>query len=132
LFILLKFAWRVPIFLAAPNRAMLFLFLIAGLILYFLPSIVSVVGAHPSSVEIGFVNLFLGWTIVGWFCCLIWSLFKPRNQVQQMIICAPALVLFRAQQMAAIREFRPRIVLIDSKRGAIDFQPLPNALALLD
>ncbi len=41
--------------------------------MFFLPTIIAVVrGAAPLGVFL--VNFFLGWTIVGWWVALIWSL----------------------------------------------------------
>src|SRR3979411_2736782 len=98
---------------------MLLLILIAGLVLYFLPSIVSAAGSHSSTVEILLVNLFLGWTIAGWAACLVWSLFRPQNRVQQMIVCAPAHYVFQAQRAATNPDRRkPLIEQISQTRSA--------------
>jgi hypothetical protein len=40
---------------------------------YFLPWVVAVVRRHPQSEAICFVNLLLGWTVLGWFGALAWS-----------------------------------------------------------
>jgi hypothetical protein len=108
---------------------MLLLILIAGLVLYFLPSIVSAAGSHSSTLEILLVNLFLGWTIVGWAACLVWSLFKPRNQVQQMIVCAPAHFLFQAQRAATTPESLPQLSPLATSIDAVDFQQFSSSLA---
>jgi T4 superinfection immunity protein len=108
---------------------MLLIILIAGFVLYFLPSILSAAGSHSSTVEILLVNLFLGWTIVGWAACLAWSLFKPRNQVDQMIVCAPALFLFRAQRIAAAQDLPPKPSAVASNVEAVNFRQLSNSFA---
>jgi T4 superinfection immunity protein len=42
-------------------------------LLFFMPTIIAVVrGASPLGVFL--VNFFLGWTIIGWWVALIWSL----------------------------------------------------------
>ncbi len=55
-----------------------FLFFTAGTLiafaLYFLPTIFAGERKHPSGWGILAVNLFLGWTIIGWVGALAWSL----------------------------------------------------------
>jgi hypothetical protein len=43
------------------------------LIPYFLPTIIAAMRSHPSAGAIFAVNLFLGWTFIGWVLCLIWA-----------------------------------------------------------
>lgn len=43
------------------------------LALYALPSIVAFKRKHKSKMAILIVNLFLGWTLVGWVIALAWS-----------------------------------------------------------
>ncbi len=47
------------------------------ILLYFLPSIVSITGRHHNSSAICVLNLFLGWTFIGWVIALVWSLTTP-------------------------------------------------------
>jgi len=56
--------------------AAVFIVIVAGLIIvvtYFLPTIMAVVRRHPSGVAIYLLNLFLGWTLIGWVAALVWS-----------------------------------------------------------
>jgi hypothetical protein len=42
-------------------------------VLFFMPTIIAIArGAQPLGVFL--VNFFLGWTIIGWWVALIWSL----------------------------------------------------------
>jgi len=41
-------------------------------LIYFTPTIIAVVRKHHQPV--GIVNLFLGWTFIGWVVALVWSL----------------------------------------------------------
>jgi hypothetical protein len=41
--------------------------------LYFLPGIIGHVRNHSSMGGIWLLNIFLGWTLLGWFVALIWS-----------------------------------------------------------
>jgi hypothetical protein len=56
------------------------------LLVYFLPTIIAGCNRHRSFVGIILVNVFLGWTGVGWICCFIWSVVSPHPPVVQPII----------------------------------------------
>ena len=43
------------------------------LVLYFLPSIIASKRNHSNAVSIALLNLFLGWTFLGWIGALIWA-----------------------------------------------------------
>lgn len=50
--------------------------IILGLLLlsmYLLPSIVACARGHKDGVSIFVLNIFLGWTLVGWVCALAWA-----------------------------------------------------------
>lgn len=47
---------------------------IISLILYFLPTIIAVRRRHRNLLPIILVNIFLGWTFVGWIVALIWAI----------------------------------------------------------
>ena len=47
--------------------------LIVAVLLYFLPTVVALIRGHLSALAIFFLNLFLGWTLIGWIIALIWS-----------------------------------------------------------
>lgn len=40
---------------------------------YFLPAINAFYRKHPQAVPIAIVNVFLGWTLIGWVIALAWS-----------------------------------------------------------
>jgi hypothetical protein len=62
-----------------PLGALLFFpFFGFGFILYFLPSIVALVRGKRDSVSVVLLNIFLGWTLVGWVIALVWA-FKVDN-----------------------------------------------------
>jgi hypothetical protein len=56
------------------------------LLVYFLPTIIAGCNRHRSFVGIILVNVFLGWTGVGWICCFIWSVVSPQPPIVQPII----------------------------------------------
>ena len=49
-------------------------FLLIGLLVaYFLPAIVAMMRGHRNGPAILILNLFLGWTFIGWVAALVWS-----------------------------------------------------------
>jgi hypothetical protein len=46
---------------------------LVALILYFLPSMIAFARHHRNAVAILVLNLFLGWTFLGWIISLVWS-----------------------------------------------------------
>jgi len=49
-------------------------FLIFGCAFYFLPAIIAAVRHTHNSTGIFLLNLFLGWTVIGWFVALLMAL----------------------------------------------------------
>jgi Superinfection immunity protein len=45
-----------------------------GLVLYFLPSIIALARSKRDAVSILVLDLFLGWTAIGWVIALVWAL----------------------------------------------------------
>jgi hypothetical protein len=41
--------------------------------LYFVPAMVAARRGHPQMPAIGLLNIFLGWTLIGWVIALVWS-----------------------------------------------------------
>ncbi len=44
-----------------------------SLLVYFIPSVVAIKRKHNNSVSILILNIFLGWTFLGWVLALVWS-----------------------------------------------------------
>ena len=42
-------------------------------IVYFIPSVVAYHRGHTSATGIMLLNIFLGWTVLGWIGALVWS-----------------------------------------------------------
>ena len=55
------------------------LFTIVCFIIYFLPAIIA--RKHSNSVSILLVNLFFGWTFIGWVIALVWACSSSRGSV---------------------------------------------------
>jgi hypothetical protein len=48
--------------------------LAVSIIPYFIPSIIAFLRKHENAVPLFLVNIFLGWTLIGWIICLVWAL----------------------------------------------------------
>jgi len=58
--------------------------IIWGLVLftiYFLPWFIAMLRKHPQVAPIFIINLFLGWTLIGWVIVLAWSAGTIKNDV---------------------------------------------------
>ena len=55
-----------------------FVVLTMALALHFLPAIIASCRHHPHAGAIFLLNLFLGWTVIGWGAALIWACIIPR------------------------------------------------------
>jgi len=42
-------------------------------VMYFLPSIIALARSKRDLLAIFLLNLFLGWSVIGWFVALIWA-----------------------------------------------------------
>jgi len=43
---------------------------------YFLPTLIAFLRQHKNKLAIFLLNLFLGWTVLGWVGSLVWSVMK--------------------------------------------------------
>ncbi len=53
------------------------MFILPAIFLYFLPSILASTRRHPNFAGVLLVNLFFGWTFLGWIGALVWALTAP-------------------------------------------------------
>lgn len=53
------------------------LILVLSFCVYFLPSIVAQMRGHRQLTAITVLNLFLGWTLLGWVIALVWACTNP-------------------------------------------------------
>jgi Superinfection immunity protein len=51
----------------------LFPFFGFGFVMYFLPSIIALARSKRDLLAIFLLNLFLGWSVIGWIVALIWA-----------------------------------------------------------
>jgi hypothetical protein len=57
------------------------IFLAAGLLVYFLPALMAVGTGHHNKGAIFALNLFLGWSFLGWVAAFVWACTKPAPRV---------------------------------------------------
>lgn len=57
--------------------SLIFIIIITALI-YFVPTIIALVRHHTYKLYIIVINIILGWTLLGWIVCLIWSLIDEK------------------------------------------------------
>lgn len=46
---------------------------------YFLPTLIAAVRGHHSLLALALLNLFLGWTLLGWLLALAWAIGGRRR-----------------------------------------------------
>ena len=53
-------------------------------LMYFIPALVARQRKHPNSTAIMALDIFLGWTVLGWVVALVWALtaVTPKAPVQ--------------------------------------------------
>lgn len=56
------------------------LFVVIGLAFYFLPTIIAIFRTHHQWGAIAVINLFFGWTFIGWVVALAWSVSAGRER----------------------------------------------------
>ena len=54
-------------------QPMIAFFVILFLAVYMLPTVIAAVRGHPNVMPIAIINLFFGWTVIGYVVCLAWS-----------------------------------------------------------
>lgn len=65
---------------------MFFIILILCCIAYFIPSMVASNNKHPQIGAIFALNLFLGWTLLGWVVALVWACMKSEPKQPETVI----------------------------------------------
>jgi hypothetical protein len=53
-----------------------------GFVMYFLPSIVALARSKRDITAIVLLNIFLGWTMIGWVIALVWAC---KNDVPMVV-----------------------------------------------
>ena len=56
--------------------------LIIALVIYFIPVIIACDRGHPQTYSIAVINIFLGWTFVGWVIALAMALSAVKKEIR--------------------------------------------------
>jgi hypothetical protein len=48
--------------------------------IYFVPSIVAMAREHEQKIPILLLNIFLGWSVIGWVVALVWASLKQKDR----------------------------------------------------
>jgi hypothetical protein len=56
------------------------LLVVGGVVVYFLPTLIAVCRNHHQWGAITVINLFFGWTFIGWVLTLAWSVSAAREK----------------------------------------------------
>lgn len=81
--------------------------IIAALMIYFLPSIVAISRSVPNAGSVIVLNLFLGWTFIGWVMSLAMS-FRSA-QISQQVNVSVAPQPYRPSYYPAPAGYRPTV-----------------------
>lgn len=58
----------------------IFLFIVVGIIFYFIPTLIAGTRNHKFANYIFAINIFFGWTVLGWVAVLMWAV---NNDIQR-------------------------------------------------
>ena len=72
--------------------------------IYFMPAIVAYVRGHPSFIAILVLNLFLGWSLIGWVVALIWAFSDMRVILLRSDDANPLNQVEALEKLAALRD----------------------------
>lgn len=85
---------------------------IVGIVVYFLPTFIAFGRKHPSRIVILLINLFLGWSVLGWLVALIWSFF---DKVPAVTVAQETSV---TDELATLYDLKEKNVLTEAEYSA--------------
>lgn len=75
-----------PIFLISAPGGSEWILILLAFILYFLPTIIAANRKKSNTGAIFVLNLFLGWTMVGWIISLVWALSSDGFRTPTVVV----------------------------------------------
>jgi len=66
-----------------PVLIVTFIYALMAIFIYMIPSILAEQRQHRNLTAIVILNLFLGWTFLGWVGALIWAIIRPATQTDK-------------------------------------------------
>lgn len=79
---------------------------------YFLPTIVGAARKRDNILAIGLLNLFLGWTLIGWIIALVWA---ASNSIKPAVVAVASTPTSQADELAKLAALRDRGILTDEE-----------------
>ncbi len=73
-----------------------------GIFLYIVPAIIAIIRRHPQTGAIIILNVFLGWSIIGWVVSLVWAV--TNNDTKKEIVIENKSVADEIQKLANLKE----------------------------
>lgn len=82
-----------------------FVFLVVAFVAYFLPTFIASRRSHPNGNSIALLNIFLGWTFIGWLVALIWSVSAIQKKEAPTISAPQQLDKYQQiERLAALKD----------------------------
>jgi hypothetical protein len=69
---------------------------------YFLPAIIAGLRRHQAQYQIFFLNLLLGWTLIGWVVAFLWSIGRAKPVAPTVIYVNQPMAAAEATDKAAV------------------------------
>ena len=100
---------------------------------YFLPSVIALLRSKSNTFAIILLNIFLGWTFVGWVVALVWSV-TSDNKSQTVVINNSTNVDNQAskERIETLKYVSPDTKSILLKKHQVSIQNLQEIKGLLD
>lgn len=90
-------------------------FFLLAPVLYFYPMYEAYIHKQPNFFSIFALNLFLGWTLVGWVIALVWAV-KSQEPVKTVTVNAPAALIPPEQKQMKQCPFCAEDILMAAKK----------------
>ena len=102
-----------------------FILLAIAFVAYFLPTFIASRREHPNGTGIFLLNLFLGWTFIGWLAALIWSV-SAINKPEAAPVKMEAPIDPKYKQLETLAALRDKGVLTEAEFEAEKLKVLKN------
>ena len=100
-----------------------FVVLALVLIFYFLPAIIADIRGTEHQTAICLINLFLGWTVLGWIAALIWAVVEKPIEHKRVALESYVPIWQKKQQGRARRREEQAAALREPVDEKWDFPP---------
>lgn len=64
----------------AQTTILIVVILFVTVLIYLIPTIIAVKKSHPNKVAIILIDIFLGWSLIGWLGALVWACINPSEE----------------------------------------------------